>query len=90
MGSRFRVHDNGSLLIQDVQEDDAGAYSCWVENAQGKTAITASLDVRSEWLTPMAQCPLFPASTLGPGPGPCSEFPGDSLVKVSVSPKTLL
>ncbi|XP_049632770.1 neural cell adhesion molecule L1-like protein isoform X2 [Suncus etruscus] len=58
VGSRYQVYDNGSLLIRDVREDDAGAYSCWVENAQGKTAITASVDVRNA--TKLRVSPLNP------------------------------
>ncbi|XP_054990879.1 neural cell adhesion molecule L1-like protein isoform X1 [Sorex araneus] len=46
-GPRFQVLGNGSLLIGSVREEDAGSYSCWVENAQGKAAVTASLDVRN-------------------------------------------
>lgn len=46
-GGRYQVHKNGSLQISLATEDDAGAYSCWVENAQGKTAVTATLDIRN-------------------------------------------
>ncbi|KAM7064305.1 neural cell adhesion molecule L1-like protein isoform 3-T3 [Molossus nigricans] len=46
-GPRYRVHRNGTLQVSGATEDDAGAYSCWVENAEGKTAVTASLDVRN-------------------------------------------
>lgn len=46
-GGRYYVHTNGTLEIHDAVEDDAGAYSCWVENAVGKTAVTATLDIRS-------------------------------------------
>ncbi|XP_002720662.3 neural cell adhesion molecule L1-like protein isoform X1 [Oryctolagus cuniculus] len=46
-GERYHVHRNGTLEISNVTEDDAGSYSCWVENAVGKTAVTASLDIRN-------------------------------------------
>ncbi|XP_039692758.1 neural cell adhesion molecule L1-like protein [Pteropus medius] len=46
-GGRYRTHRNGTLQIHATSQDDAGAYSCWVENAKGKTAVTASLDVRN-------------------------------------------
>lgn len=46
-GPRYHVHKNGTLQVVGATEADAGAYSCWVENAEGKTAVTASLDVRS-------------------------------------------
>lgn len=47
-GPRYHVHANGTLQVREATAEDAGAYSCWVENAQGKTAVTASLDIRSE------------------------------------------
>lgn len=59
-GRRFRVYDNGTLQLDGATEDDAGQYSCWVVNAKGRTAITASLEVRSEfgfhsaWVLPWA------------------------------------
>ncbi|KAG8516838.1 Neural cell adhesion molecule L1-like protein, partial [Galemys pyrenaicus] len=46
-GSRYVTHENGSLHIPSTSRDDAGAYSCWVENARGKTAVTATLDVHN-------------------------------------------
>lgn len=56
-GPRYRLHDNGTLQIVGTAEEDAGAYSCWVENAKGKTAVTATLDVRSNSL-PIPRCVL--------------------------------
>ncbi|XP_030741462.2 neural cell adhesion molecule L1-like protein [Echinops telfairi] len=46
-GSRYYVHENGTLQINKTTEEDAGSYSCWVENAKGKTAVTANLDIRN-------------------------------------------
>ncbi|XP_053456209.1 neural cell adhesion molecule L1-like protein isoform X1 [Nycticebus coucang] len=46
-GRRYRIHENGTLQISSTTEDDAGSYSCWVENAIGKTAVTANLDIRN-------------------------------------------
>ncbi|MBZ3878997.1 Neural cell adhesion molecule L1-like protein [Sciurus carolinensis] len=46
-GSRYHVHRNGTLQINRTTEEDAGSYSCWVENALGKTAVTANLDIRN-------------------------------------------
>ncbi|XP_053785859.1 neural cell adhesion molecule L1-like protein isoform X1 [Desmodus rotundus] len=45
-GPRYRVFDNGTLQVSRATEEDAGSYTCWVENAKGKTAVTASLDIR--------------------------------------------
>ncbi|XP_041489327.1 neural cell adhesion molecule L1-like protein isoform X3 [Microtus oregoni] len=46
-GSRYHTHENGTLEIYRTTEEDAGSYSCWVENAIGKAVITASLDIRN-------------------------------------------
>ncbi|EHA97965.1 Neural cell adhesion molecule L1-like protein [Heterocephalus glaber] len=46
-GRRYRIHENGTLQILGTTEEDAGSYSCWVENAIGKTAVTANLDIRN-------------------------------------------
>nr|XP_026264808.1 neural cell adhesion molecule L1-like protein isoform X2 [Urocitellus parryii] len=46
-GRRYHVHRNGTLQINRTTEEDAGSYSCWVENSLGKTAVTANLDIRN-------------------------------------------
>ncbi|XP_075406843.1 neural cell adhesion molecule L1-like protein [Tenrec ecaudatus] len=46
-GRRYYVHENGTLEINKTTEEDAGSYSCWIENAEGKTAVTANLDIRN-------------------------------------------
>ncbi|KAM5280516.1 neural cell adhesion molecule L1-like protein isoform 2-T2 [Ctenodactylus gundi] len=46
-GGRYHTHKNGTLQIIGATEEDAGSYSCWVENAIGKTAVTANLDIRN-------------------------------------------
>ncbi|XP_048210845.1 neural cell adhesion molecule L1-like protein [Perognathus longimembris pacificus] len=46
-GQRYHVYENGTLQIRRATEEDAGSYSCWVENAIGKTAVTANLDIRN-------------------------------------------
>uniref|UniRef100_A0A8D2E1P9 Neural cell adhesion molecule L1-like protein n=1 Tax=Sciurus vulgaris TaxID=55149 RepID=A0A8D2E1P9_SCIVU len=46
-GRRYHIHRNGTLQINRTTEEDAGSYSCWVENALGKTAVTANLDIRN-------------------------------------------
>ncbi|XP_008587863.1 PREDICTED: neural cell adhesion molecule L1-like protein [Galeopterus variegatus] len=46
-GKRYHIHENGTLQINRTTEEDAGSYSCWVENAIGKTAVTANLDIRN-------------------------------------------
>lgn len=67
-GGRYHTHGNGTLQISETSQDDAGAYSCWVENAKGKTAVTASLDVRSN----------SPPPLLLAGPGPLTTRGGPS------------
>lgn len=49
-GRRYHIHENGTLQINTTMEEDAGSYSCWVENAKGKTAVTANLDIRSNFI----------------------------------------
>lgn len=49
-GRRYHFHENGTLQISETTEEDAGSYSCWVENAKGKTAVTANLDIRSNFI----------------------------------------
>ncbi|XP_077889701.1 neural cell adhesion molecule L1-like protein isoform X2 [Ictidomys tridecemlineatus] len=46
-GRRYHIHRNGTLQINRTTEEDAGSYSCWVENSLGKTAVTANLDIRN-------------------------------------------
>ncbi|XP_010628261.1 neural cell adhesion molecule L1-like protein isoform X1 [Fukomys damarensis] len=46
-GGRYHIHENGTLQILGTTEEDAGSYSCWVENAIGKTAVIANLDIRN-------------------------------------------
>ncbi|XP_032146386.1 neural cell adhesion molecule L1-like protein isoform X1 [Sapajus apella] len=46
-GRRYHVYENGTLQINRTTEEDAGSYSCWVENSIGKTAVTANLDIRN-------------------------------------------
>ncbi|XP_030634254.1 neural cell adhesion molecule L1-like protein [Chanos chanos] len=45
-GPRFSLHENGSLEIRDVKKEDMGEYSCFTENTEGKSAITALLDIK--------------------------------------------
>ncbi|KAJ8361263.1 hypothetical protein SKAU_G00177880 [Synaphobranchus kaupii] len=43
---RFTVHENGSLEIHTVEKGDVGQYTCFATNIEGKSAITASLDIK--------------------------------------------
>uniref|UniRef100_A0A4W5NV53 Cell adhesion molecule L1-like b n=1 Tax=Hucho hucho TaxID=62062 RepID=A0A4W5NV53_9TELE len=45
-GPRFTVHQNGSLEIHNVEKEDMGQYTCYTKNTEGKSAITALLDVK--------------------------------------------
>ncbi|XP_041748484.2 neural cell adhesion molecule L1-like protein isoform X8 [Coregonus clupeaformis] len=45
-GQRFTVHQNGSLEIHNVEKEDMGQYTCYTKNTEGKSAITALLDVK--------------------------------------------
>lgn len=52
-GHRYHTHENGTLEIYRTTEEDAGSYSCWVDNAMGKAVITANLDIRSIVILPL-------------------------------------
>lgn len=45
-GPRFHHHDNGSLEISTVEEEDMGEFSCIAKNVEGSAAITAFLDIK--------------------------------------------
>lgn len=45
-GPRFRFHDNGSLEISAVEDEDMGEFSCFTRNVEGNAAITAFLDIK--------------------------------------------
>lgn len=45
-GERFFVRENGSLEINDVTKEDNGQYTCFATNMEGKSAITATLDIK--------------------------------------------
>ncbi|XP_049335405.1 neural cell adhesion molecule L1-like protein isoform X4 [Astyanax mexicanus] len=46
-GPRFSVYKNGSLEIHSVEREDEGEYSCFTENTEGKSAISAVLEVKA-------------------------------------------
>ncbi|XP_038863351.1 neural cell adhesion molecule L1-like protein [Salvelinus namaycush] len=45
-GERFSVFKNGSLQINQAGKEDSGEYVCFATNSEGKSAITAFLDVK--------------------------------------------
>ncbi|GFU44261.1 down syndrome cell adhesion molecule-like protein Dscam2 [Trichonephila clavipes] len=47
---RTKFLNNGSLLIEDVDDDDAGNYSCRVQNVYGQDEIAFMLVVRAKHL----------------------------------------
>lgn len=47
-GARFSIHANGSLEIHSVKGEDDGEYTCVTKNSEGKSAITAMLEVKGE------------------------------------------
>uniref|UniRef100_A0A8C7L7X3 Neural cell adhesion molecule L1 n=1 Tax=Oncorhynchus kisutch TaxID=8019 RepID=A0A8C7L7X3_ONCKI len=59
-GPRFTVHQNGSLEIHNVEKEDMGQYTCYSKNTEGKSAITALLDVKDPTkifqTTPFLRC----------------------------------
>uniref|UniRef100_UPI003AAED3FF cell adhesion molecule L1-like a isoform X1 n=1 Tax=Centroberyx gerrardi TaxID=166262 RepID=UPI003AAED3FF len=45
-GERFSIHQNGSLQIISAEKEDSGEYVCSASNTEGKSAVTAALDVK--------------------------------------------
>ncbi|XP_041702241.1 neural cell adhesion molecule L1-like protein isoform X3 [Coregonus clupeaformis] len=45
-GEQFSVFKNGSLQINQAGKEDSGEYMCFATNSEGKSAITALLDVK--------------------------------------------
>lgn len=45
-GERFFTFPNGSLQIISAEKDDSSKYVCVAVNTEGKSAITAVLDVK--------------------------------------------
>ncbi|MEE6501930.1 hypothetical protein FKM82_004357 [Ascaphus truei] len=45
-GARYHIHENGTVEIRETEAQDAGAYTCWVTNARGETALNANLILR--------------------------------------------
>ncbi|KAJ8936476.1 hypothetical protein NQ314_012339 [Rhamnusium bicolor] len=47
-GGRYQIQANGDLLINTVQFDDRGNYTCYAENKLGNTSVNAKLDVKGK------------------------------------------
>ncbi|XP_076870180.1 neural cell adhesion molecule L1-like protein isoform X2 [Brachyhypopomus gauderio] len=46
-GGRFTAHVDGTLEIRNVGREDEGEFSCFAQNTEGKSAITATLEVKA-------------------------------------------
>lgn len=42
---RMSIQHNGSIVIENVQESDAGKYTCQAENLHGKIKASALLEI---------------------------------------------
>uniref|UniRef100_A0AAY5EB43 Neural cell adhesion molecule L1-like protein n=1 Tax=Electrophorus electricus TaxID=8005 RepID=A0AAY5EB43_ELEEL len=47
-GPHFSMHTNGTLEIHGAVSEDEGEYSCFAQNTEGKSAITATLEVKGK------------------------------------------
>lgn len=47
-GPRFTTHDNGSLEIYSVENEDTGQYTCLAKNTEGSSAVDAMLYVKGK------------------------------------------
>lgn len=54
--SRYQVQENGTLVIQNVEHNDQGEYTCKVTNKLGSAEASGRLDVKSH--TQMTDKPL--------------------------------
>ncbi|XP_022833229.1 peroxidasin-like [Spodoptera litura] len=45
LNERISIRSNGSIFIANIQESDAGLYTCLVENINGKVNASAALEV---------------------------------------------
>lgn len=50
-GERFLFLQNGSLQITNAEKNDSGEYVCVASNSEGRSAVTAVLDVKGISLT---------------------------------------
>uniref|UniRef100_A0A667WV89 Cell adhesion molecule L1-like b n=1 Tax=Myripristis murdjan TaxID=586833 RepID=A0A667WV89_9TELE len=55
-GERFSVHRNGSLQIISAEKEDSGEYECSAINTEGKSAVTAVLEVKGISVPRAAHC----------------------------------
>lgn len=46
---RISMHHNGSIVIEKVQNEDSGIYTCQAENINGKIKASASLEVMGKY-----------------------------------------
>lgn len=49
LNERILIRYNGSLFIQNIQDTDAGLYTCIAENVNGKLNATAPLEVMGKF-----------------------------------------
>lgn len=48
-GGRYEIKANGDLVINQVQFDDRGDYTCYAENKLGNTSASATLNVKCKF-----------------------------------------
>ena len=60
---RFRVHEDGTLVIDSIQRSDAGEYSCHALSQAGSVETSMRIDVRGT-LPPHSSTSAFVRSTL--------------------------
>ena len=63
MPASYRAMDDGKLIIEDVQESDAGLYSCLTSNDAGEITKEGRLTVYSKYYTTMSAQNDYPADS---------------------------
>ena len=45
-GGRYKVEDDGSLVITEADEEDNGRYTCTADSAAGKDSVSSTVQVK--------------------------------------------
>lgn len=51
LNERISIRYNGSIFLQNIQDSDAGLYTCIAENINGKLNASATLEVMGKFCT---------------------------------------